>query len=47
MPHPPTPQRIASYWMDLIKTNRKAIRSQDPNLVYPDEIIPLPEIREL
>ena len=47
MSHPPTPQRIASYWMYLIETNREAIRSQDPNLVYPDEIILLPEIREL
>ena len=46
MPHPPTPQQTASYWMDLIDTNREAIRSQDPNLVYPDEIILLPEIRE-
>ena len=47
MPSPPTTQQIASYWVDLIETNRETIRSGDPDLIYPDETILLPEIREL
>lgn len=47
MPDPPTTRQIASYWIDLIETNRETIRSGDPDLIYPGEKLFLPEIRRL
>ena len=47
LPHPPTNQQIAAYWVDLIEANRVTLRSGDPNLIYPGETIILSEIREV
>lgn len=43
--HSPTIQQTASYWVDLIEVNREAIRSGDPNLIFPGEAILLPPAR--
>ncbi|MDE0132259.1 MAG: hypothetical protein OXQ32_08385 [bacterium] len=40
--HPPTVQETASYWVNLIEANREAIRSGDPDLIFPEETILLP-----
>lgn len=42
--HPPTTRQITSYWVDLIEANRERIHSGDPNLLYPGEMIILPEV---
>jgi hypothetical protein len=36
---------IARYWWIVIERNRDALRSHDPNLIYPGETIALPEPR--
>lgn len=43
--HPPTIQQTASYWVDLVEVNREAIRSGDPDLIFPEETILLPPAR--
>lgn len=39
-------RRIAPYWLEVIETNRPRLRSGDPDLIYPGEVILLPEISE-
>jgi LysM repeat protein len=36
---------VAQYWLIVIERNRDALRSHDPNLIYPGETIALPEPR--
>lgn len=45
MPYPPTNQQIVAYWVDLIEANAKTIRSGNPDLLYPHEVLFLPPIR--
>jgi nucleoid-associated protein YgaU len=40
---PPTEQAVAAYWRDLIDSNIANLRSGDPNLIYPGEILRLPK----
>ncbi len=41
----PTNREVASYWQQLIETNRDALsRPADPNLVYPEQTFTLPPI---
>jgi len=35
---------IARYWLRVIEANRETIRSGDPDLIYPGEVIRLPPI---
>lgn len=42
---PPTIHQTAPYWVDLIEVNHEAIRSGDPNLIFPGETILLPPAR--
>lgn len=35
---------IAGYWVQVIAANRDAIRSGDPDLIYPGEVITLPVV---
>lgn len=35
---------IAKYWLQVIEVNKPNLRSGNPNLIYPDEQITLPEI---
>jgi nucleoid-associated protein YgaU len=36
--------RVAAYWRKVIELNRPTLRSGDPNLIYPGEMISLPPI---
>ena len=35
--------QIAPYWHTLIAANRSRLRSGDPNLIYPGEVLGLPD----
>ncbi len=35
---------VARYWREVISANRATLRSGDPNLIYPGEIVTLPPI---
>ena len=39
-----TEPMIAAYWRRLIDVNRDSLRSGDPNLIYPGEILTLPRL---
>jgi hypothetical protein len=44
---PPTdlsPADIAPYWMRVVELNRQRLRSGNPNLVYPGEVVELPPL---
>ena len=38
----PTPGRIATYWVNVVAINRGHLRSGNPDLIYPGEVIELP-----
>lgn len=38
--------KIAPYWLRVIELNAASLRSGDPDLIYPGEVIRLPEISE-
>lgn len=38
-------RQITSYWRSLIVLNHDRLRSGDPNLIYPGEVIALPELQ--
>jgi len=40
----PTTAVVAEYWRRLIDANRMTLRSGDPNLIYPGEIIAIPPL---
>lgn len=40
----PTTSALASYWRQVIAANRSTLRSGDPNLIYPGEIVTLPPV---
>ncbi|MFZ0013748.1 MAG: hypothetical protein WAL25_06480 [Acidimicrobiia bacterium] len=41
------PERpIAGYWLDVIDENMARLRSGDPDLIYPGEVILMPELSE-
>ena len=37
-----TDREIASYWVELVTAARPGLRSGNPNLIYPGEVVPLP-----
>ena len=37
-------QEIARYWVEVLTAARPALRSGNPNLIYPGEVVPLPPI---
>lgn len=37
---------VAPYWLEVIDLNQPSLRSGDPDLIYPGEVIVLPEITE-
>lgn len=37
---------VAPYWVRVIEVNRPSLRSGDPDLIYPGEVIRLPEVSE-
>jgi hypothetical protein len=40
----PTDAEIVPYWQRVIDTNRATLRSRDPNLIHPGEVITLPPL---
>ena len=47
MGHNPTSREILPYWRKVIETNRPTLRSGDPDLIYPGEVVRLPAVSEL
>lgn len=40
---PPEPDEVTPYWRSVIEINRDHLLSGDPDLIYPGEMISLPE----
>ena len=38
---------VAPYWLEVIEVNRANLRSGDPDLIYPGELITLPSVTEM
>jgi len=38
-----TASQITPYWRRVIEVNRGSLRSGDPNLIYPGEVVTLPQ----
>jgi nucleoid-associated protein YgaU len=36
------PDEVAGFWRSVIEANRELIRSGDPDLIYPGEVVVLP-----
>ena len=43
----PTDAQVARYWSAVIAANRATLRSGDPSLIYPGEIVALPPARAM
>jgi nucleoid-associated protein YgaU len=43
---PASPDEIAPYWREVIQVNTPRLRSGDPDLIYPGEVVELPAIPE-
>ncbi len=41
---PPTDSEVAPYWVEVKEVNRPRLRSGDPDLVYPGEVVLLPPV---
>jgi hypothetical protein len=41
----PTDVEVAHYWRAVITENRATLRSRDPSLIYPGEIVTLPPVK--
>jgi nucleoid-associated protein YgaU len=41
--HAPRDAEVAPYWQRLITANRTTLRSGDPSLIYPGEVVALPD----
>jgi hypothetical protein len=37
-------REVARYWLDVVDTNRASLRSGNPDLIFPGEIIKLPPV---
>ena len=37
-----SPADVAAYWLRVVELNRHRLRSGNPNLVYPGEVVELP-----
>ncbi len=37
---------MANYWVVVIEANRSRVRSGDPDLIYPGEVIVLPPVSQ-
>lgn len=38
--------RVAPYWQEVIETNMPTLRSGDPDLIYPGEVVSMPPLTE-
>lgn len=43
---PASDPEIAPYWVKVVDANRESIRSGDPNLIFPGEVIVLPAVND-
>ena len=43
---PASDRAIGPYWLEVIDINRPHLRSGDPDLIYPGELVTLPEVSE-
>lgn len=41
----PSADQVRSYWLDVIEANRGQLRSGDPDLIHPGELVQLPAVR--
>jgi nucleoid-associated protein YgaU len=39
-----TDGEVSPYWRRVIEANREGLRSGDPDLIYPGEVVSLPEV---
>jgi nucleoid-associated protein YgaU len=39
-----TDDEVSPYWRQVIGANREGLRSGDPDLIYPGEVVTLPEV---
>ena len=39
-------QRVAPYWLEVIEVNEPHLRSGNPDLIYPGEVVRLPAVTE-
>jgi nucleoid-associated protein YgaU len=42
-----SPDAVAPYWREVIDLNIPRLRSGDPDLIYPGEVVELPAVSEL
>lgn len=42
--HNPTNREILPYWLEVIDVNRPTLRSGNPDLIYPGEVVRLPAV---
>lgn len=42
LPTTPTTAEVMTYWRRMVETNRASLRSGDPNLIFPGEIVTIP-----
>jgi nucleoid-associated protein YgaU len=40
----PASGEVGPYWSEVIETNRHSLRSGDPDLIYPGEVVELPDL---
>ncbi len=40
--HPPTAPQVVEYWKSLVDANLEVIRSGNPDLIHPGEVLELP-----
>jgi hypothetical protein len=38
------PEDVRSYWLELVRANTPALRSGDPDVVHPGEVLVLPPV---
>ncbi len=41
---PASTSEVARYWVRVVELNAETIRSGDPDLIYPDEVVELPPV---
>jgi len=39
-------ERIAAHWVRIVELNRDRVRSGNPDLIYPGEVVVLPPVEE-
>jgi hypothetical protein len=37
-------REVAAYWIRVVQANQGHLRSGNPNLIYPDEVVELPPV---